>query len=202
MRNDPLFLRNNFQTTGKWNIPLVKAQEIVCDNLSLISFSDIRTNDTEYNKRKGVHFFIDDYRFETLFDKPERSFDRLAQYSFLLTPDYSLYADMPLWRQLENVAKNRWVGAYWQSKGLTVVPTISWSTPRSYEFCFEGVEKGGTVAVGMIGCKRNKIEFMRGFDAMLDSIAPNKIIVLGSPFPEMQGNIIEVDYLASRKGVH
>ena len=202
MRNDPLFLRNNFQTTGKWNIPLVKAQDIDCDNLSLISFSDIKANDTEHNKRKGVHFFIDDYRFETLFDKPERSFDRLAQYSFLLTPDYSLYADMPLWRQLENVAKNRWVGAYWQSKGLTVVPTISWSTPRSYEFCFEGVENGATVAVGMIGCKRNKIEFMRGYDAMLGSIAPNKIIVLGSPFPEMQGNIIEVDYLASRKGVH
>ncbi len=25
---------------------------------------------------------------------------------------------------------NEWCGAYWQSKGLTVVPTISWSTPK------------------------------------------------------------------------
>jgi hypothetical protein len=62
-------------------------------------------------------------------------------FAFLLTPDFSTYADMDLWRQLESVAKNRWVSAYWQSNGLTVVPTISWSTPRSFEFCFDGVEQ-------------------------------------------------------------
>lgn len=72
---------------------------------------------------------------------PERSLKKYSQYAFLLSPDFSTYADMDLWRQLESVAKNRWVGAYWQSKGLTVIPTISWSTARSYDFCFDGVEK-------------------------------------------------------------
>ena len=48
-----------------------------------------------------------------------------------------------------------WCGAYWQSKGLTVIPTISWSTPSSYDFCFDGVEENSIVAVGMIGCKQN-----------------------------------------------
>ena len=37
---------------------------------------------------------------------------------------------------------------------MKVIPTISWSGARSYEFCFDGVEKGSIVAVGMIGCKR------------------------------------------------
>ena len=31
--------------------------------------------------------------------------------------------------------KNRWGGAYWQSSGLTVIPTISWGDERSFEFC-------------------------------------------------------------------
>jgi hypothetical protein len=108
---------------------------------------------------------------------------------------------MDLWRQLESVAKNRWVGAYWQSKGLTVIPTISWGLSQSYEFCFDGVEKGSTVAVGMVGCKQSGYNFMRGYNEMLKRLEPEKIICFGSPFDEMQGNIITVDYRDSRKVV-
>ena len=119
----------------------------------------------------------------------------------MLTPDFSLYADMPLWKQVENTAKNRWVGAYWQSKGLIVIPTIAWSTPRSFEFCYDGAEHGGVVAIGMIGCKKNRHDFMRGYNAMLEKLEPNAVLVFGTPFEEMQGNIIAVDYLQSRKVV-
>lgn len=99
------------------------------------------------------------------------------------------------------MARNRWVGAYWQSKGRIVIPTISWSDSRSFEFCFEGVEQGGTVAVGMIGCKKSKLPFMRGYNEMLARLKPEKIIVFGSPFSEMEGNIVAVDYQSSRKVV-
>ena len=91
--------------------------------------------------------------------------------------------------------------AYWQSKGITVIPTISWSDARSFEFCFDGVEQGGVVAVGMVGCKQSKLNFMRGYNEMLKRIQPSKILCFGSPFPEMKGNIIAVDYMASRKVV-
>ena len=143
---------------------------------------------------------MDDYRFSGIFDHPERTFQKYAQYAFLLSPDFSLYADMDLWRQMESVAKNRWCGAYWQSRGQTAIPSISWSTPRSYEFCFDGVEQGATVAVGMVGCKgHNKLSFMRGYDAMLARLNPANIICFGTPFKEMKGHIIPVDYRASRK---
>ena len=108
---------------------------------------------------------------------------------------------MPLWRQLESVGMSRWVGAYWQSKGLRVIPTISWAQPSSYRFCFDGIEKHSIVAVGMIGCKRERIPFMRGYNAMLEAIEPSTIISFGTAFPEMSGNIIQVDYMSSRKVV-
>lgn len=201
MRSSPLFMRNNFESAGKWNIPLVKKQTLDTDDIKLIACSDVKSKDSDINKKKGVHFFVDDYRFSGIYNNPERSLKRYSQYKFLLTPDFSTYADMNLWRQLGNVAKNRWVGAYWQSKGLTVIPTISWSDARSFEFCFDGVEQGGTVAVGMIGCKRSRVGFMRGYNEMLERLQPEKIIVFGAPFPEMDGNIIAVDYLSSRKAV-
>lgn len=201
MRANPLFMRNNFESNGKWGIPLVKRQELSTDNIMLVACSDTRANDNEVNKEKGVHFFVDDYRFSGIYDNPDRSLERYSQYAFLLTPDFSTYADMDLWRQLESVAKNRWVGAYWQCKGLTVIPTISWGSSRSFEFCFDGVEQCSTVAVGMIGCKQSRIGFMRGYNEMLERLQPEKIIVFGSPFPEMKGNIVSVDYQSSRKVV-
>ncbi len=201
MRENPLFMRNSFASTGRWEIPIVKKQEIKLDNLSLIACSDTRYNDKEHNKQKGVHFFVDDYRFNGIYFHPERSIEKYSQYTFLLTPDFSTYSEMNLWRQLESVAMNRWCGAYWQSKGLVVIPTISWSTSRSFDFCFEGVEKGSIVAVGMIGCKRNHLGFMRGYNALLERISPSANICLGTPFPEMEGNIFTVDYLESRKVV-
>ncbi|MEG0919190.1 MAG: DUF4417 domain-containing protein [Anaerovoracaceae bacterium] len=201
MRDNALFMRNIYKKHGKWNIPLIKKQEIDTTDVSLIACSDTKASDKQENKKSGVHFFVDDYRFNGIYNNPERSFHRYAQYAFLLTPDFSTYADMDMWRQLESVAKNRWCGAYWQSKGLTVIPTISWSTPRSYDFCFDGVEKNSIIAIGMIGCKGNKTGFMRGYYAMLEKLEPTAIICFGTPFEEMSGNIIPVDYRSSRKVV-
>lgn len=201
MRDNPLFMRNSFATTGKWGIPLVKKQELTTENIMLVACSDTRANDNEANKKKGVHFFVDDYRFSGIYDNPERTLERYSQYAFLLTPDFSTYSDMDLWRQLESVAKNRWVGAYWQSKGRIVIPTVSWSTPRSFEFCFDGVEQHATVAVSTLGCKKVKIDFMRGYEVMLEKLRPEAIICFGDPFSEMQGNLFVVDYRESRKVV-
>ena len=201
MRENALFTRNSYPSAGKWQIPIIERQFIELNDVALISYSDIRSNDNEINKKKGVHFFIDDYRFEGIYRNPERSLSRLSQYRFLLTPDYSTYSDMNYWRQLESVANSRWVGAYWQDEGQRVVPTISWSTPESYEFCFDGVEKHSIVAIGMIGCKRSKREFLSGYTEMLNRIEPSSIICFGAPFKEMQGNLLVVDYRESRKVV-
>ena len=201
MRSDPLFMRNSFESNGKWDIPIIKNQDIPLDNVRLIAYSDTRQNDRPENTACGVHFFIDDYRFTGIYNHPEKSIEKLSQYAFLLTPDYSTYSDMNYWRQLESVAHSRWVGAYWQSSGLIVIPTVTWSDVRSYCFCFDGIEKHSIVAVGMIGCKRAKSDFLRGYNAMLDKIEPSAVICFGEPFKEMEGNIVTVDYRKSRKVV-
>lgn len=201
MREHPLFLRNGFAGAGKWSIPLVKSQRLDTDKPMLLACSDTRRNDRPENLRCGVHFFVDDYRFRGIYKEPDRTLGKYAQYAFLLTPDFSLYADMPRWMQLANVAKNRWCGAYWQAHGLTVIPTISWAGASSFDFCFDGVEQNAVVAIGMIGCKKSRIGFLRGYHAMLERLNPSKVICFGEPFPEMDGNIIPVDYRASRKAV-
>ena len=199
-RNSPLFLRNEFETEGKWGFPIIRRQKLDLSKIELISCADVTKNDTD-NLDKGVHFFVDDYRFEGIYKHPEKSLERFGKYKFLLTPDYSLYAEMEPWRQIESIGKSRWVGAKWQTEGKIVIPTVSWGLTRTYEFCFDGIEKNCIVAVGMIGCKKNKTAFLRGYFQMLTKIEPEAIICFGTPFAEMQGNLVVVNYWRSGKEV-
>ena len=195
MRLDHLFLRNDVDMCGKYGIPVIKKQHIDLDGARLISYSNTRANDTERNKQCGVHFFIDDYRFGGIYNAPMQSWPKLSQYSFLLSPDFSLYSDMPIWKQIENTAKNRWCGAWWQKQGAKVIPTVSWAGLTSFEFCFDGIECGSIVAIGTIGCRKVKKRFMLGYNEMLRRIEPEKIIVFGKPFDEMNGDLVVFDYL-------
>lgn len=200
-RTNPRFLRNEFVSKGRYGFAEVQKQNLDLSNIHLLACTDTKSKETDHYKSYGVHFFVDDYRFDGIYNNPERTIARYSQYAFLLSPDFSLYQEMPLWRQIESVSKNRWVAAYWQSQGLVVIPTISWSGARSYEFCFEAVEKNSIVAIGMIGCKHSKHSFLRGYEAMMSKIEPSTVICFGTPFKEMTGNIVAVDYVSSRKKV-
>ncbi len=199
LRNNQLFLRNCFEMVGKYDIPLIRKQEVDLTNIKLIACSHTKSNETNVFRQYGVHFYVDDYRFNGIYNNPEQTLQKYAQYRFLLTPDFSTYAEMPISLQIHNVFRNRWCGAYWQSQGLTVFPTISWSTSQSFDFCFEGVKQNAIVSVGMVGCKGNKLNFLRGYDKMLEKLNPQAIICYAKPFKEMQGNIIYVPFAHTRK---
>ena len=88
----------------------------------------------------------------------------------------------------------------WASKGIRVIPTVNWGDESTFDFCFEGIEKGSVVAVStyMASEHDNRCDqkewFMAGYNEMLRRIEPEKIICYNTPFPEMQGNIVYVDY--------
>ena len=197
-RNDRLFLRNGLEQKGNMNFPLIRNQEIRLENISIMPYNLTKPCDKK-NSGCGIHFFIDDYRFESVYQKPYEEFLKLKNYTFLLSPDFSLYAEMPLWRQIESVAKNRWCGAYWQYKGQTVIPTVSWGLAVSFDFCFEGLEEGGVYAVSPIGCHLSKRNFMKGYDELLKRLKPAAILCLGKAYEEMKGNVVAIRYSRTNK---
>ncbi len=186
--NKQKLARSEFISNGKYDMPIIKKQEIDIESISLINFSNIKYNDTN-NLNKTVQFFTHDYRFDYVYSHPKLAVEKLKQYYCLLSPDYSLYTDMPLAIQIKNTFKNRWCGAYWQSLGLNVIPTIEWSDERSFDFCFDGVEKGSIVAVSTYGKQKIEEEFMKGYNEMLKRIKPCAIICYEKPFPKMKGKL-------------
>lgn len=71
-------LRNEFDTVGKWNIPLIHKDKLDVDRVNLICYADIKTNDIDENRQKGVHFFLDDYRMERIYYNFDKSLPRLS----------------------------------------------------------------------------------------------------------------------------
>lgn len=182
-------VRNEYQMVGKYNIPLIKKQQIDYNRIEFISYTNTKLND-EQNKHKTVHFFTHDWLFDKVYDKAYEVSEKLSQYYALLSPDFSMFIDMPLALQINSVFKNRWCGAYWQSLGLKVIPTISWGDVRSFDFCFDGIEEGSTVAVCTYYRENDEESFMLGYNKMLNVIKPQTIICYDQPFKNMRGNII------------
>ena len=201
-RTSPFLLRNQFKGEGALQIPLIpkfKARDDDFINLRLIGF-DKTTRGSSNHLDRMVHFFLYDYKFDRVWKNPDTDLEKLKQYRAVLSPDFSMYTEMAPVIQLYNTFRNRWCGAYYASKGVRVIPAVSWGNENTFEFCFDGIEKGSAVAVStyMVSEKANQKDqkdfFLKGYGELLRRIEPEKIICYNEPFPEMQGDIVFVDY--------
>jgi hypothetical protein len=189
-----LQVRNEFlyygESQGKYEFPIIHKQDIDVNKIKFLSYVDSKKEDGE-NKDKTIHFFTYDWLFEKVYEKPDEELEKLSQYYALLSPDFSMWTNMPLALQIESCFKNRWCGAYWQSKGLKVIPTVSWSDEKSFDWCFDGIEEGSIVAVSTYYRENCENDFMKGYNKMIEKIKPSAVLCYDEPFKAMQGNVIE-----------
>lgn len=191
--------RRMFDGVGEYGIPQLLPETFTGD-CEFVGFNYARGNCSNTDQ-KAVHFFLDDYQFYSLWRTPDRYVDKLSKFRYVLTPDFSTYTDFPKAIQIYNHYRKHWVGAYLQEYGCRVIPTISWSTPDSYEWCFDGEPEGGTVAVSSVGCmngKQKKELFLFGYNAMIERLHPEIIIFYGTVPEECKGNIVRVKAFSDR----
>lgn len=162
---------------GKYQMPIIRRCEVVPEKL--IGFNEVLSSRC-YNC--GVHMFVDDYQFERLWNHPKRYINPLKRFQCVFTPDFSLYMDMPMAMKVWNTYRSRMIGQFFQKQGIKVIPTVSWAEPETYDFCFDGIEKGSIVAVSTTGCIRDdsaRNTWIDGMEAMIDHIHPSKILAYG-----------------------
>lgn len=161
-------------TNDFWQMPILKP----CDYIpkELISFNYAKTSE---RKDVGVHFCIDDYQFERVWNNPEKYLPILMEYECIMTPDFSLYMDMPMPMKIWNTYRARMIGNYYQSKGLRVIPTISWCEPETFSFVFKGLPQNGTVLLSTIGIKNDLTVFKQGYPEFIKQVQPKNILLYG-----------------------
>lgn len=173
--------------TDFWQMPVIKNNGFIPQDL--IGFNYAKTSE---EKNVGVHFYVDDYQFERVWNAPEKYVEILMEYDCILSPDFSLYMDMPMPMKIWNIYRSRFIGAYYQSKGIRVIPTISWAEKETFAFCFKGIPKGSIVSVSTIGVKRDEDALQvwkDGVAEMIRQIEPSTILVYGGELDYDYGDI-------------
>lgn len=174
-RMDALNLKKgHYKPENKYGFPVIRKQDFEVKKLVQFGNNDFIGT---------AHFFIDDFKFERVWNKPKKYLNVLKRYGGVLSPDFSLYTDYPIALQIYNTYRSRWCGRYWQDHGINVIPTVEWSTPESYEFCFQGIEEGSTIAISSMGCLRDKNAlklFKQGFNEAIKQLKPEKILFYGT----------------------
>lgn len=182
---DTLHMLEQFPSSNNWGIPDLLPDSFALPAQCSLNPYTLRDDSGKVHRRSVAHFFLDDYRFESVWLRPLSGLGRVARFRAALTPDFSLYRDWPLSAQLWNIYRSRWVGRFWQSHGIHVIATVSWSIPASFDFCFHGITTGSVVAIS-VPDKRDKLAlslFTEGFYAMLKAVSPRQVIVYGKlPF--------------------
>lgn len=172
-----------YESDNKYNIPDILPQDFVPQDLVMYG-TEVRRGYAS-TKGKCVHFFLDDYKFEPLWNKPIKTLGTIERIGQALSPDFSIYVNDPLVMQMWNTYRSRWLGRFWQENGIQVIPTVVWGDERSYDFCFEGIAKNSTVAIGTVGVRsaEAKALFIQGFYEMIKRLEPKTLIVYGEHMP-------------------
>jgi hypothetical protein len=112
----------------------------------------------------------------------------IQKWGVALTPDFSLYYNAPRIIQIWNTYRTRWVGCWWAANDITVIPTVSWGTQASYDFCFLGLPERSVLAVSTVGTQNDaslKQPFLAGFREMVQRLQPTRVMTYGIPYDEM-----------------
>lgn len=164
-------------TDGWFQMPIIEAEDIIPTDLT--GFNYVLSN---REAEGGVHFYLDDYQFERIWNSPEAYIDKLREYECVLSPNFSLYLDMPMAMKIWNTYRSRLVGQILQRNGVHVIPTICWAEAETFEFAFDGVRENAVVSISTIGCKNDPeaTEIWRmGCDAMIEKLKPKAILLYG-----------------------
>ena len=191
MRNYENIQRMKFDGVGEYGIPEIEPTQFDCADFIGFNYA----KGAREPENKAVHFFLDDYQFNRVWNDPDRYIDLFRRFRYVLTPDFSLYTDFPKAFQVYNHYRKHWLGAYWQLNGINVIPTVCWSDKESFEWCFDGEPTHSVVAVSSVGTQRSKDtkrKFLDGYFEMVDRLQPTQIIFYGNVPEECKGNIVRV----------
>lgn len=174
-------LLKGVKTVGYYEIPKILGTNSVPDRL--IAFSEAVSKKARPDKAAWVHFYEDDYRFTRFWINPERYLDRLAANGGVISPDHSLYRNMPIAQQIGHTYQNQLLGAWLQTVKVDVIANVRLSGAGSIPYALAGIPHGSTLAIGLSGCtkqKENRGHVIAEIKMIVDFCRPTALVVYGS----------------------
>ena len=185
--------REQFATDNYYGFPNMEPTQTWSDKL--LRFCDWK--DVQDPENWIAHFYYDDYKFIAAWKDPDKYIERLKAFKAVISPDFSLYTDFPRALQILSCYRRQWCGAYWQSKGIDVIPDVIWGDEETFNWCFDGIPQRSVVAVSTVGVTNDaewndKTDdlFRKGYNAMMDKLKPTKVLFYGTLIDGLDGDIV------------
>ena len=169
----------NAHYAGEFDLPVLKEEHVV--PRKLITFSQALREKQDFHQ--WVCFYEDDFLFERIWNHPNRYLPILSRFDGVITPDFSVYYDMPYAMQLWNIFRARTIGAWLQHNGIKVIPNVRFGDDRAFDICCDGIPRHSTIAIGSLGCikvKDYRDVFNSGVRHVAEKLKPETIIIYGS----------------------
>lgn len=183
--NPELLKGANFD--GNLEIPIIKKPEKIMIPKGIVPFSEM---ERVLPEKFAVCEYENDRDFAELLRDPSSFVKELRKFQAFITPDASLYWDMPLAAQIVNKYRNHVIGYYMQSQGIYTIPNVRWGDERTYTtkylpepLAFLGIEKRSIVSIGTYGVVKSKEEkkhFKAGLEELIARLEPEVVLVYGS----------------------
>ena len=133
-------------------------------------------------------FYAWDDKFESVWDKTIEYVYKIKEkdYMAVITPNFTIIPGEPMAWQIWQVYRARWIGRYLQEAGIYVIPDVTWTDERSFDFAFLGIPKG----TPCISIQTQNIDIdsaigrelhEKGVKEMVKQIEPERIMIYISP---------------------
>ena len=205
----------NANFDGFLEIPVIKPPKEIIIPEKVIPFSK---KNRSKDSSEFVHFYEYDEKFGQILKDTKKNLEELKNFKGIISPDFSVYYDSPLYAQIGNICRNRMAGHIFQEHGFYVIPNVRWGDERTYtitekykeKIAFLGLPKHSIVSIGTYGCcktKEEKYHLRNGLLAMLDELEPIVVLVYGAMPDSIFGDIKHLtqfvqypDWISSVKG--
>lgn len=164
---------------GKYGFPqLAKENYIPTKNVKSFNYLLSTKNLNNY----WMHCFCDDYQFERLWTRLDYYLDYILKLKSFISTDFSLYRDYSDDVLIWNCYRNRCIAYAIQKAGGIMIPTASFGSERTWDWCFDGLPMNSSLAIttnGTLNDSEAKRIFVGGVDALICKKQPSNLIVCG-----------------------
>lgn len=174
-------LLDGLTLVGPYDIPKIENCDLVPDRL--VAFSEAMSKSTKPDHAAWVHFYEDDYRYERLWRSPGTYLPRLASFAGIISPDFSIYRNTPVAEKIHQTYRNQLLGARMQADGGAVIANVRLSGKESIPYALAGVPRQSTIAIGLHGCTRDKVNrchVVAEIALICAELDPTALVVYGS----------------------
>ncbi len=111
------FLVENAEYDGYFEFPKLKTSDKLPEKVVTLSKAMSKTC---HDFDSWIVFYEHDVKFERFWNNPKQYLDKLKKFKGVISPDFSLYRNMPLCMQIWNTYRSRALAAWLQNNGIEV----------------------------------------------------------------------------------